>query len=95
LHAPDAREVSVAGSFCDWRTGSHALKRNGSGGWTTTIPLPPGRYEYRFVVDGEWRDEPQCIERVPNPFGTENCVLHVLRELTQAGRSPTPGDDLT
>jgi hypothetical protein len=38
-------------------------------------------------VDGEWRDDPNCTERVPNPFGSENCVLHVLREAAQAAHS--------
>ncbi|MXW77650.1 MAG: hypothetical protein F4Z57_01385, partial [Gemmatimonadetes bacterium] len=40
------------------------------------VTLPLGKHEYRFVVDGEWRDDPQCEERRPNSFGTTNCILH-------------------
>ncbi len=87
LEAADAQQVHVTGTFCDWQTKSCALKKDRKGIWKTTFALPPGRYEYRFVVDGEWRDDPQCPERLANPFGTENCVLHVLREAAQAVRS--------
>lgn len=87
LESPAAQQVHVTGSFCDWQTNSCALKRSISGTWRTTRSLPPGRHEYRFIVDGEWCDDPNCTERVPNPFGSENCVLHVLREAAHDVRS--------
>jgi len=45
--------------------------------WKKTISLPPGRYEYRLLVDGQWQDDPQCPLRQPNQFGGENCVCEV------------------
>ena len=87
LEAPEARQVHVTGTFCDWHPGIHALKKGRRGRWRKTLSLPPGRYEYRFLVDGKWCDDPSCIERVPNPFGTENCVLRVVREQALATRS--------
>lgn len=77
LEAPGAKSVVVTGSFCGWAPAGHALRHEGHGTWKATLALQPGRYEYRFIVDGEWRDDPDCSERVPNPFGTENCVVHV------------------
>jgi 1,4-alpha-glucan branching enzyme len=74
---PNAQSVSVAGDFCNWRTDYYPLKKNKDGVWTTTFTLIPGRYEYRFVVDGEWRNDPNCAERTANEFGTENSVLRV------------------
>ncbi len=47
------------------------------GYWFTVIPLTPGSYSYRFIVNGEWRDDPRAILRAPNPFGTENAVVQV------------------
>jgi 1,4-alpha-glucan branching enzyme len=76
-HMPDAQSVSVAGDFCEWRTDCHPLNRDKKGLWTAAIMLAPGRYEYRLVVDGEWRNDPNCVERTANEFGGENCVLHV------------------
>ncbi|HZZ79741.1 MAG TPA: glycogen-binding domain-containing protein [Gemmataceae bacterium] len=86
LSAPLAQCVLVTGSFCNWQTHSHHLKKDKAGVWKATLSLPAGRYEYRFVVDGEWQNDPLCHERVPNSFGTENCILHVLREQTQEER---------
>ena len=77
LDAPEAHAVSVAGTFCDWQTDACALKQNRTGVWKKTRTLPPGRYEYRFVVDGEWRNDPNCTEHVLNAFGADNDVLHV------------------
>jgi 1,4-alpha-glucan branching enzyme len=76
-HMPDAQSVSVAGEFCDWQADRYPLKRDRKGLWIAKITLPPGRYEYRFVVDGEWLNDPNCAERTPNQFGGENCVLRV------------------
>ena len=74
--AGEAKSVSVAGTFNDWNPQKTPLKRNG-GGWKTTVTLPRGRYEYRFVVDGQWVADPSAKESVPNPFGSANSVLSV------------------
>ena len=39
--------------------------------------LKPGRYEYRFVVNEAWTDDPVTHNRIPNPFGGYNSVLSV------------------
>jgi 1,4-alpha-glucan branching enzyme len=79
--APEAQVISVAGSFNDWDIFSHPLKqsRNGKedGRWQKAVYLEPGLYEYRFVVDGAWRNDPQCTGRRENDFGSENNVLIV------------------
>ena len=80
FNAPGARSVRVTGTFCGWHPQSHALKKDRRGGWRTSIWLVPGRYEYRFLVDGQWRDDPSCRERVANSYGSENCVLNVALE---------------
>jgi len=77
LAAPEAKVVAVAGSFCDWDPNAHPLKRDGKGTWKASVLLAPGRYEYRFVVDGQWCDDLSCGEVVPNSYGGQNCVLSV------------------
>lgn len=74
LDAPDATNVAVAGDFTGWEQAPKPLKKNKSGAWKATVSLAPGRYEYRFLVDGQWRNDPQCAEHAPNPFGDLNCV---------------------
>jgi hypothetical protein len=41
------------------------------------LNLAPGEYQYRLLVDGEWKDHSEAKRRVPNAFGSENCVLTV------------------
>ena len=72
----DAGSVRVTGSFCDWTDG-FALKKDKQGVWKTSVPLGPGRYEYRFLVDGEWRDDPKAAQRVPNAYGGQNAIVEV------------------
>ena len=74
---PGAKSVAVTGDFCEWAREGFPLQLDGDGTWKATLTLPAGRYEYRLLVDGEWSDDPACTERVPNPFGTENCVFHI------------------
>ena len=49
----------------------------GDGRWLKELALPPGRYEYRFVVNGEWVDDPNAKEVAANPHGGVNAVLTV------------------
>ncbi|MCM8775672.1 MAG: isoamylase early set domain-containing protein [Candidatus Omnitrophica bacterium] len=75
--APKAKSVYVAGSFNKWSTIANSLTRDAQGVWKTSIRLRPGRYEYRFYVDGKWTDDPKAKERTPNGFGSQNAVLNV------------------
>ena len=77
LHAPHAREAAVAGTFNDWDPSTRPLKGEADGNWKVTFYLAPGKYEYRFIVDGIWTDDPSCITRCSNQYGGENCILVV------------------
>ena len=78
LDMPQARSVAVAGSFNTWDVDKTPLRKDQNGGWKATVWLPPGRYEYRFVVDGtEWLTDPKAKESVDNGMGSANSVLVV------------------
>jgi len=77
LYAPEADAVYVAGTFNDWDPSARPLKRGKKGIWRTWMSLPPGRYEYRFIVDDHWQEDPACGERIPNNFGEYNSILQV------------------
>jgi 1,4-alpha-glucan branching enzyme len=75
LVAPSAVQVCIAGTFNEWKTVPLKCAQNGE--WIGELKLPPGRHEYLFVVDGEWRPDPVARETVPNPFGGLNSVVCV------------------
>lgn len=76
-HEPSAKTVLVAGDFTGWDQAPISLKKDKTGVWKKTVSLVPGRYEYRLLVDGQWHDDPQCLNRQPNQFGGLNCVCIV------------------
>jgi 1,4-alpha-glucan branching enzyme len=77
LKAPGATSVMLVGDFTHWQKNPISLHREPDGIWRVTLPLKPGEHRYKFLVDGEWRDDPECASRVPNPFGSQDAVLKV------------------
>jgi hypothetical protein len=78
LMAPDARLVSLAGSFNEWEPGAVPLVRGEAGVWSTTLALPLGEHQYQFVVDGErWIPDPSAHAQVEDGFGGTNSLIVV------------------
>jgi 1,4-alpha-glucan branching enzyme len=77
LTAPDAKEVFVAGDFNNWNASEHAMRKFKDGKYTKMLKLKPGRYEYQFIVDGQWRTDPANPNRQSNSFGSENSVIEI------------------
>ena len=78
LEAPAAGSVKLAADFTDWEKSPLDLIRSEDGVWFAIVPLLPGSYAYRFIVDGQWCDDPQPWQRIANPFGTTNAVVSVV-----------------
>ncbi len=74
LSAPDARNVKLAGDFTGWADAPCEMTRQQNGSWKAIVAVPLGQHEYRFIVDGQWADDPNCEVRKLNPFGGENCT---------------------
>jgi 1,4-alpha-glucan branching enzyme len=68
----NAQEVNVVGDFNKWNAGSHPMKQADGGIWKKTMMLPEGTYEYKFIVDGAWTNDPMNEETCVNDFGTVN-----------------------
>lgn len=77
LNAPEAKEVSLAGSFNDWNSKNMLLKKGKDNKWNRELTLKPGRYEYKFVVDGNWISDPSNKNRVANSLGTDNSIIEI------------------
>ena len=76
IYAPEADSVAVAGSFNDWSSTAHTMRKKKDGTWTKKISLPSGRHEYQFVINGElWESDKNAQAYCPNDFGGMNAVL--------------------
>jgi len=77
LYAPEADKVILSGSFNKWDTKKLLAKKDSKGNWAVKTSLKPGKYEYKFLVDNSWVNDPRCTSCVVNSFGTHNCVVEV------------------
>lgn len=76
--APEASQISVAGDFNNWDPNATPLKLDESlGVWQACIPVPPGRYLYRLVIDGLWVKDPYNTSVETNNFGELNSVVEI------------------
>jgi len=75
--APDATSVLLVGDFTRWQSSPIPMKKESNGIWSVTVELTPGKHTYRFIVDGEWCDDPDCSIHVANPYGSEDMVRTV------------------
>lgn len=53
------------------------MREAGEGRWIKELSLPPGQYEYQYVADGKWINDPRAVKSTPNAFGGRNSVLVV------------------
>ena len=62
----------------NWNPTQYRMRDNpGSGHCKTAFVLPPGRHEYKFVVNGKWMPDPNGRDSAPDGFGALNSVIHV------------------
>jgi 1,4-alpha-glucan branching enzyme len=77
LDAPQANEVYASGEFNDWSPTGTPMEKGEDGIWRATLTLKTGTYEYKFVVDGTWMEDPDNPDTVPDPYGGSNSLLTV------------------
>ena len=76
--APAAMSVQLVGDFTHWQEHPIHMRKGPGGVWHATVTLQPGTHHYRFLVDGQWQDDPESTLRVPNPFGGQDAVRQVI-----------------
>jgi hypothetical protein len=74
LEAPGARRVQLVGDFNGWTPDGNEMEPDGPI-WRRVLKLNPGRYRYRYLVDGRWLDDPLNPDVEPAPYGGNNSVL--------------------
>jgi chromosome partitioning protein len=79
LEASHAEQVHLAGDFNDWTLDGSEMELI-DGVWKKVVKLPPGRYRYRYVIDGEWQSDPLNTVVEPSAYGGHDSVLVVADE---------------
>jgi 1,4-alpha-glucan branching enzyme len=80
--------VNLAGEFNSWSTSADPLAKQADGSFTVVKALAPGRYTYKFVIDGgTWKEDPSASETVDDGYGGKNSVVVVAG----SGASAPPG----
>ena len=74
-HNLKAKEVNVAMDFDDWNI--RPMTRRKEGNWYATIEVSPGKYAYKFIVDGEWAKDHKNLKSQPDGYGGESSVLEI------------------
>jgi 1,4-alpha-glucan branching enzyme len=78
FHGEPGVKVFITGTFNDWDPNQVRMHSRGNDGhYRTSLLLPKGRHEYKFVVDGAWCVDVKCQEWVPNNYGSLNSVVTV------------------
>jgi Glycogen recognition site of AMP-activated protein kinase len=89
--ATAARQVNLAGDFNNWLGTANGGRLDpnldpmtdphGEGIWEITLPLPPGRYQYKFLIDQvDWQEDPGNPETTDDGFGGKNSILVIATD---------------
>ncbi len=76
-YAGSGSTVSLAGEFNNWDMAADPMAKQADGSFRLVKKLEPGRYAYKFVVDGQWQADAQAKEMVDDGFGGKNSVIVV------------------
>lgn len=77
LVAHRAQSAHLVGDFKGWIPNSATMKNGRDGLWSLVVPLKPGRYQYRFVIDGEWVTDPSNPAVEIDPLGRPTSVIEI------------------
>jgi 1,4-alpha-glucan branching enzyme len=67
----------LCGDFNGWSPDATVMQRRNDGNWEVCLSLGPGRYQYKYLVDGQWRHDPAAKENAKNEFGSFNSIVEV------------------
>ncbi len=73
-------KIFLAGSMNGWKPDDpkYALEDlDGDGTWSLTTKIAPGKYQYKFVVDGTWTTDKANPKSTGDGFGGKNSLVEV------------------
>jgi hypothetical protein len=89
-NAPGATQVFLAGTFNNWSPTADLMAEIEDGVWQLTLNLGDGQYQYKFVVDGEWRQDPDNPSTTDDGYGGSNSLLVIRDSRITADQQQAP-----
>jgi len=77
----DAERVILSGTFNRWNEENLKMEK-AKGGWKITLKLKPDTYQYKFIVDGNWMEDPNNAHKEYNEHHTFNSILIIKKAVT-------------
>ena len=71
---PEAKMVVLSGTFNNWHQSQFVFGREGDE-WVCRIDLDPGKYAYKFIIDGNWILDPANPVSEEDAAGNVNSIL--------------------
>jgi len=72
----NAKKVVLSGSFNKWDEDFFKMVK-AKDCWTITLKIKPGKYEYKYIVDGKWITDIQNPNRKRNEFNEFNSIIDI------------------
>lgn len=73
--ATNAKTVYLSGTFNDWSTAATLMLKKDSG-WIVDVTLPPGKFWYKFIIDGQWAEDNDNLNKEKNQYQGYNSVYY-------------------
>ena len=70
------KDAIITGSFNGWSPNGYRMHKQ-DGKWIFPIFLQPGKYTYKFILDGTWILDPENILYEQNEYNTNNSVIWI------------------
>jgi len=77
----NAKKVILSGSFNRWDEKIFSMYKTEEG-WELKLQLNPGEYEYKFIVDGSWMEDPNNLSKKRNEFNGFNSIINIGQLVT-------------
>ena len=69
--------VFLVGDFNGWSERKHRMDRTPEGDWQIRLPLPPGRYAFKYLCRGDWFNDPQADDYTENAWGSVDSQITI------------------
>ena len=88
LKASSAKAVYLVGEMSDWKDNVFKMLQEENDNWSLTLYLPQGAWQYKFVVDGQWKHDQSNPKTTDDGFDGLNSVIILGEDITELSVNP-------